>query len=202
MKKLSLAAVFFIFLSACAANRAVVKSDYNFSAVKVISVGNFTADAAYPSSGNAVKNSVMKYLLAMGYTVVANNKTKADAVVSGSVTTYLPNKKYLVRMPDYEKINNHHGQTVIYGGADIMEVGGSNVYDLGTAFGLGEDNRVIASNATVGISAYMTDAETGEVVWSDSYTYEGLDLSSALDGAVKYILKTIPKVSIQQEGSK
>ncbi|MDR1695339.1 MAG: hypothetical protein LBR69_01715 [Endomicrobium sp.] len=194
IKKFSVLAVFFIFTS-CAANRAVIRPDYDFSSVKTVMVGNFTsANDVYGTSGSAVQSAFIKYLLARGYKVVTDGRAGADVLIEGSVTMFQPDKKYLVRGPDREYY--------WYGGvytSDIVEIGGSNVYDLGTAFGIDGENRIIASNATVGVYAYMTDFGTGEVVWSDSFTYEGLDLSSALDGVVKYIIKTLPSEKVSQE---
>ncbi|MCL2390217.1 MAG: hypothetical protein FWC88_02185, partial [Endomicrobia bacterium] len=67
---------------------------------------------------------------------------------------------------------------------------------LGPAFGFNDGSRVIASNATVGVFAFMTDIRTGKVVWSISQTNEGLDLSSALDGVVRFMVRTIPRENV------
>ncbi len=193
IKKVPFLAVFFILFVSCASNRAVVRPDYDFASVKTVRVGKFSPDAMYPNSASAVQNAFMKNLLAKGYRIVADANSEADALIEGSVTTFQPDKKYLIRTPENDKRGRH--QPVIYTN-DVVEISGSNMYDLGTAFGLGEDNKIMASNATVGVYAYMVDAETGEVVWTDSYTYEGIDLSSALDGAVRYILRSLPRENI------
>jgi hypothetical protein len=192
IKKIFLLSVFFVLLSSCVVHRAVIKQDYNFAAVKTVCVGNF-ADAQYENSGVAVQSSFVKALMARGFNVVTGNKIKADVLIEGSLTTFQPDKKYLVRMPQYERRHRRHN--IVYDN-DIVEIGGSSMYDLGTAFGLGENNRIMVSNATVGINAYMVDTKTGEIVWSDSYTYEGLDLTAALNGAVRYIVRTIPMDNI------
>lgn len=192
MKRISFLVVFLFFVMSCATNRAVVKQDYDFSQIKTIRVENF-ADSGYENSGSVVKNAFVKQLLEKGYKVVVDKNLSADVVIEGSLTAYNPDKKYLVNDSSNEKRGRR--QTVVYNN-QITEIGGSNVYDLGTAFGMGKNSRVVASNATVGIYAYMIDAKTSEVIWSASYTYEGLDLSTALEGAVKYILRTIPQESI------
>jgi hypothetical protein len=200
IKKLFVPAVFFIFLSSCASTRAVIKKDYDFESVKTVKVGAFASDAEYVNSGSTVQSSFIRQLLAQGYSVKVDPNSHADVTIEGSVMTYTPDKKYLVRMPDENRYRSRrdarHSQSVVYT-SDITEISGSSMYDLGSAFGLGESNKIMASNATVGIYAYMVDNETGEIVWSDSYTYEGLDLASALDGAVKYILRSLPKTNMR-----
>ena len=203
-KLISFAVVLFLFTPACVTNRAVVRSDYNFAAIKTVRVGNFASGTSDDNSGIIVQNAFMKHLMIKGYRVVVDPKLPADVLIEGSVTAFLPDKKYLIRGTDTTRTSGHgrgrgqgrgRGYSSMYSN-DVVEISGSNMYDLGTAFGLGGNSKIMASNATVGIYAYMTDSTTGEVVWSDSYTYEGLDLSSALDGAVKYILRSVPKENI------
>lgn len=190
IKKIFLpSAVFFVqallVLSGCASPRAVVKAGYDFSSIESVKVGRFTSDVNYSNSGSAAQNAFISQLLSKGYNVKVGRDAEADAIIRGSVTTYAPDKKYLVRTSD------HNSYYTVYTN-DITEISGSTMYDLGSAFGINEPNKIMASNATVGIYAYMEDSATGEIVWSNSYTYEGLDLTSALDGAVKYILRSLP----------
>ncbi|MCL2485029.1 MAG: DUF799 domain-containing protein [Endomicrobia bacterium] len=186
IKKFSVLAVFFIFFMSCASNRAVIKQDFDFSAIRTVRVGNFSpANNVLSSSGDAVQSAFIRQLLARGFMVVVDPNAPADAVIQGSVLTFQPERRFLVRTSDNRRPGHWHGW-----GSDAIEVGGSNVYDLGPAFGM--DGRVIASNATVGISAHMTDVRTGKVVWSISFSYEGLDLNSALNGAVRFIVRTLP----------
>ncbi|MCL2144436.1 MAG: hypothetical protein FWH43_02950 [Endomicrobia bacterium] len=194
IKKIFFPAVFFIVLSACASPRAVIKQDYDFSSVKTVRVGNFISETEYSNSGSSVQSAFIRQLLAKGYRVKVDANTQADVFIEGSVTSYVPDKKYLVRLAEEDR---RHGRHAVYAG-DITEISGSTMYDLGSAFGLGEPNKIMASNATVGIYAYMVDSDTDEIVWSDSYTYEGLDISSALEGAVKYILRSLPRTSLSQ----
>lgn len=205
MKKIFFPAVFFLVLAACASPRAVIKKDYDFASVKTVKVGSFAADAEYSNSGSAVQSAFIRQLLAKGYRVKVDRNAETDVIIEGSITTYAPDKKYLVRLPEEDRFHNRRDtryvQPVIYT-SDITEISGSTMYDLGPAFGLGEPNKIMASNATVGVYAYMSDTKTGEIVWSDSYTYEGLDLSSALDGAVKYILRSLPTTNLEEKETK
>ena len=187
IKKLFPLAVFFIVLPACVSSRAVINHDFDFSSVRTVRVGNFTPDAQQLHSGSVVRNAFMRQLLAGGWTVIADGE--ADVLIEGAVTVFQPAQRYLVRTSDFDR--NHRHPVIVTN--DVVEISGSRMYDLGTAFGMGERNRIMASNATVGIFAHMTDLKTGKIVWSMSHTNEGLDLQAALDGAVRVILRTLPR---------
>jgi hypothetical protein len=175
IKNFVLSAVFFVFMTSCSLNRAVLKPGYDFSSVKSICVGIFTSNSAANNSGDAVQSSFVRQLLAKGYRVVTSASAGADVIIEGSVTSFQAERRYAVYVPERRR------------GREGGRRYGTNFYDLGTPFGV---NRVIASNAEVGVYAYMTDLRTGEIIWSDSYVYEGLDLPSALDGAVNSLIRT------------
>lgn len=196
LKIILIPAVFFLILSGCASTRAVIKQDYDFSSVKSVRVGRFTSNGNYSNSGSAVQNAFISQLLSKGYNVKTGRNAETDAVIRGSVTTYIPDKKYLVRQSGDGRV--YDGRDVYIYANDITEVGGGTMYDLGPAFGLNEPNKIMASNATVGVYAYMEDSATGEIVWAYSYTYEGLDLAAALDGAVKHILRSLPSSNLKK----
>ncbi|MDR1195964.1 MAG: hypothetical protein LBL00_05760 [Endomicrobium sp.] len=194
INKIFLPAVFFLIMSACASPQAVIKPDYDFASIRSVRVGRFTSNTDYSNSGSVVQNAFIRQLLAKGYNVKAGGReAESDVIIRGSVTTYTPDKKYLIRLPEDDGFGRG-AYPVIYT-SDITEISGSTMYDLGPALGLNEPNKIMASNATVGIYAHMEDSQTGEIVWSDSYTYEGLDLASALDGAVKRILRSLPSLN-------
>lgn len=183
---LSVCIVMLVF-SSCAVPRAAVKPGFDFSKIKSVKIGEFSSAASQPNSGAVIANAFMGELLQKGFVVRTSDSDSADAVLMGNVSEYQPNRRYLIKVDSRQ---NTTAQTVIV--QQPIELGGSNTYNLGSAFGLGDDNRIIVSNATVGISAYLKDTRTGEIVWSNSYTYEGLDLNTAVEGAVRYLLGSLP----------
>ncbi|MCL1972171.1 MAG: LPS assembly lipoprotein LptE [Endomicrobia bacterium] len=190
IKIISLAAAFFIFLTGCASNRAFIKQDFHFASIQTVRVGNFTPASGQPNSGSVVRSAFIRQLLERGYTIVTGD-SEADAVIEGSVISFMPERRFLITTPDHRSSGHNH---IFIHGNDMVEIGGSNVYDLGPAFGLGGGNsRIMASNATVGIAAHMIDTATGKIVWSNSQTFEGLDLISALNGAVRLLLRSLPR---------
>jgi hypothetical protein len=164
-------------------NRAVIKPGFDFSEVKTVRVGHFSKDKIYHKADYAVQTVFIQQLLAKGYNVVSDVNMKVDAVIEGSITDF-----------------RHERTDVVYGGWGFRDdvaydrrYYNDGFYDRGYGgFGV---NRIY-KNAVVGISAYMTDVKTGQVVWSDSCTNEGSNLEVALGGAVKSILKTLPQEEV------
>lgn len=172
-----------LFISSCASG-PVYKQDYDFSKIKTAYV------ETSQGSNNAIVNAIIKQLMIKGFNVKTTDSANVDIIVNCVVTEYQPSKKYLVRKPPEE--HTRSARDIVIYNTDPIEISGSSVYDLGSAFGI--DANIIASNATIGASLYIKDAKTGDVVWTNSYTYEGLDLSSAIDGVVRYILKSFPPI--------
>lgn len=174
-------------LFSCAYPRAAYKTGFDFSKIRTIGVGDFSSVGNEPNSGSVVANEFMRQLLSEGYSVKTADAQDADVIMVGNVNEYQPNRRYLINSGR----GNGRQQIVVL--QQPVELSGSTAYNLGTAFGLGEENKIIVSNATVGVSAYLKDAHTGEILWSNSYSYEGLDLNTALDGTVRYLLRTLPR---------
>lgn len=189
---LSVCIVMLIF-SSCAVSRAALKPGFDFSKIQSVKIGDFSSAANQPNSGAVIANAFMRELLLRGFAVKISDSDSADAVLMGNVSEYQPNRRYLIKVDNKQ---NAAAQTIVI--QQPIELGGSNTYNLGSAFGLGDDNRIIVSNATVGISAYLKDIRTGEIVWSNAYTYEGLDLNTAVEGAVRYLLGSLPKYCTPQ----
>jgi hypothetical protein len=166
----------------CATPGGAFKAGYDFSKIHSISIGEFSSSADQPNSGSVVAGEFAQELLSLGYSVKTSAQdTDIDAVIEGDVTEYLPNSRYLIP----SSVRAGRGAVVVQ---QPMPIGGSNVYNQGTSMGPGGGEQVVVSNATVGVSVRMKDSRTGEVIWANSYTYEGLDLNSALEGAVRYLL--------------
>ncbi len=181
----TLSAVLVVLTIGCATSKISYKSGYNFSGIKKIYVEEFKSSPDFGSAGNVVRDSFIRELMKSGYTVTEND-LEADGIIGGSIITFSPEKKYLIML---SKPGND-AKVVLH---QPIEIGGSNIYSFGSAFGLKEENQIIVSNATVGVSALMKDSKTSEIVWSNSFTYEGLTLDTALNGLIRYLVRTIPR---------
>ncbi|MDD5687033.1 MAG: hypothetical protein PHE88_04265 [Elusimicrobia bacterium] len=173
----------------CASNKAVVKKDFSFSNIKKIAILKLSGNG-----GEAVSNELIRQFISAGISVVDRTDVEyindikslgVDAVVSGNVLEFNPSNKLL--------IFKDKGNVII--SDKVYPISGTTVSPSGSALGI-EDASVFSVSASVSISAKITDVSLGEVVWSDSESYEALDINTAIGitvGSLKKSLKTIWK---------
>lgn len=191
MKKFPLSTRYFllaIVLTACAPTRLAIKPGYDFSQIKKISVEEFSGEG---ESGKIVQEEFIRQFLKKGFSVKgtakeAETKEMVDVLIGGTVTRYLPERKFLVYLG--EKTTDQ--KIIVY--PSLAEISGTSGYAWGRIAGL-EGSRILVTNATIGIAAKMVDSKSGEVIWADSYTYEGLDIQTATENVVRYFLRSLRK---------
>jgi len=177
--------IFNCFFSGCAATKTAVKNGFNFSGVKKVAVLKFSGNG-----GEAVSNEFIREFLASGVIVIDKSNIETvdikslgvDAVISGNVVEFNPSNKLL--------IFKEKGDIVI--SDRVYPISGTTVLPAGSAFGL-EDANVFSVSASVSVSAKMTDTATGEVVWSDSNSYEALDINTAVGLITSSFKKSLKK---------
>ncbi|MDI6641276.1 MAG: hypothetical protein QME68_03085 [Elusimicrobiota bacterium] len=186
----SLFSLFFALLSGCATTRVGLKLGYDFSKVRSVGIGSFVPFGEYKTSSEFVADEFARLLMQNGY-IVKRNEEGVDVVLEGSITQFAPSRKFLFYTTEPLEVDKEKKVVVVT--PQMLEIGGSNVYSLGYAFGLGRNAQILISNATVGITARLIDTSTREIVWTNSFTYEGLDIQSATETAVRYLVKSIIK---------
>ena len=126
--------------------------------------------------GTAAADEFVKQLVRTGVEVT-DARHPGDVILKGSVTEYMPNNQLMVILSDDNPIVSPSSQATPEGAA------------------LGAHQAQMASViATVGIQARLIDASTKKIVWADSYSYEGLDLSAALGAAVGSLTRSLRRV--------
>ncbi|MBU2567387.1 MAG: hypothetical protein KJ967_01260 [Elusimicrobia bacterium] len=174
-------------LSGCVSHpRVAIKRGYDISKIKTIGLGRFTNFANYENSGDVARDEFARQLILMGF-IVKQSEEGVDAVLEGGISQFAPSKKYLFYAG--EKQPGVTTQVVV--SAPAIEISGSNVYYLGRAFGLRDESQILVSNATVGISARLIDTATNEIIWTNSFTYEGLDVQMAVENVVNFLVRSI-----------
>ncbi len=160
-----------LFLAAgCAPHRVVVNPVFDFSKIRRISVAPFDGPG-----GPAATDAFVKGLLETGIEVT-DAKHPGDVILKGSVTEYKPTMQLMVFLGD--------DYPVIMAGAQVTP----------EAATLGAHRAQVASIiATVGIQAHVMDASTHNIVWADSYSYEGLDLPTALGATVGALTRSLKR---------
>jgi hypothetical protein len=159
-----------------------VKPGYNFAKIQRISVHPFEGPG-----GPAVTDEFVRQLVGTSLEVT-DQKHSGDVILTGSVTDYKPTTKLMVFLGN-TSVLTPGGQAVVVSNP-VVSVGGSQVTPEGPALGL-PNTQVVSVSATVGVIARLVDSSTGNIVWSDTYTYEGLDTTSALDAVIGSLLKSL-----------
>ncbi|MDR1474446.1 MAG: hypothetical protein LBS38_01980 [Endomicrobium sp.] len=167
-----------LFLSSCIINNAIIKPDYDFSKVKSIRVNQFSSGKRYRGISDAVQNAFIQDLLAKGYDIVSDTNVKVDCVIDGSVTSFYRIREEWIDNDFYYGYAGRYRRRYRWAGMPIY------------------DGVIYNNTVTIGISTRMTDVETGQVVWSDSFNNESWDEDSAINGVVKVVLKSLPKEKV------
>jgi len=173
-----------LFIFSCTP-RVAIKPGFDFTQVKSVGIGDFISYGNFNNSAELVKDEFTRQLIKMGYNV-KRGKEGMDYIFEGTVTEFSPTKRYLFYFGDKDK------QQQIIIGTLGLEISGSNVYSLGSAFGL-KDSEILVSNATCGLTARLVDTKTGEIIWTNSFSYEALDIQYAVEGVVSYLLRSLVK---------
>jgi curli biogenesis system outer membrane secretion channel CsgG len=190
-------------LCGCATNLQVaVNPKADFSAVRRVAVVSFGGP-----QGDSAADAMTQYLVAYGADVVERQRLQAvlgeqqlgasgaldpatvkrvgkvlgvDALVIGTVSDLTPSRSYVVQ----------NGSVVV---GSVTPIEGRNVYAVGGVPG-SPDSQVIASAATVGLTARMVDVETGSILWSAMMNYEGFDTSSAMRSIAQSMVASLVPV--------
>lgn len=177
-----------LFLSNCAAPRFALRRGYDISKVKSISIGQFLPYKEYPTSADMVRNEFARQLLKHGY-VVKFDTNNVDIILTGTVIQFSPSRRYLLYLGEETTAQD---KTVVIT-QTAMEISGTNIYSIGSAFGLGGRGQILVSNATIGVTAKLVDSVTKELIWTDSFVYEALDIQTATEAVVNYLLRPLVK---------
>lgn len=157
-------------LSGCATTAGPVKkATYDFGRVKRVALGTFTG-----LGGTEVGREFVKQLLASGF-VVTDKPQTADAVLSGTVTDYRALNQMLVFLgtatfPGPKDAPIEIVNPIVSGEAQTSEA---------TALTLPK-TQMMMTTASVGVNAQLNDVKTGDLIWANSYSYEGLNMPSAI----------------------
>ena len=162
----------------CAAQPVVVNPAFDFSKVRRISVAPFDGQG-----GQAVSDELVRQLVGTGIEVT-DARHAGDVVLRGSVIEYKTNNQLMVFLGDDNPVVSPSSQATPEG------------------IPLSAHKAPVASVlASVGIQTRLTDA-SNRIVWADSYSYEGLDLPTALGATVGSLMRSLKRVVPQMRKPK
>ena len=172
-------------LSACAP-KAAIKPAFVMSKVHRVAVLPFDGNG-----GPSVANEFIRQLLANGFEV-SDRTQGVDAVLSGAVTVYKPGDKLMVVLGHTTTVNGA-GQTVDVANP-VVSLNGSQVTAGSPSM---PNSQIVAVNASVEVTAKLSHAASGNVIWGDEFSYEGLEVQDAVQVVVDSLVKSLHRMITQ-----
>lgn len=113
-------------------------------------------------------------------------------------TRYQPDQKYVINQAPGQTSTYYPSPTSPYND-NRTQIGAFNAVPTpmgtrttGTTMGPGPQQQILISNASVGMTAQMLEAATGNIIWTGAYTYEALDVESAAEGVASNLVASLP----------
>lgn len=206
----------FFVLTACATPQVAYNPHFDFASIKRVAVVSFAG-----SDGSVAADMMTQSLVAHGANVIERQQLNAvlneyhlaasgildpstvqqvgkilgvDALFVGTVVASSPSQSYVVT-------NTNSGYPPGYPGggmygygmpSQVTPIAGNNIYSQGSVIGI-PGSQIVTSAAQVSMVSRMVDVQTGQILWSASMTYQGLDrLSAITDIANSFINSLVP----------
>jgi len=141
------------------------------------------------AGGQEVADEFVRELVRTGLEVT-DAQHPGDAILGGIVTEYKPNSTLMVFLGKTTLIAPG-GQSVVLNNP-IVSPGASQAVPESNEAGA-QTAQVAAVSAVVGVTARLTDAASGKILWSGSYAYEGFDLHGALQPVVAFMMQSLAR---------
>lgn len=182
-------------LSSCASYpRAASKPGFNFSSIQTVEI----------QAKESLSPLISRELLELGVSPLSSNKGlrgKGDAILKIALAREHPERRYVIQTAK-KKISSsvstaRSGEETVNSvsfedeptQAPIEVQGG---FPHTQTFLGAPESKIIATYAQVSLTAELIRPQNAEIVWAGSFAYEGVDLDSALEGAVRGLIRQIP----------
>ena len=190
---------FFIFLFSCWNNSLdpAINSKFNFREVGTLEIDFINDHSSLSGSGDMVLSSLTYNFLKFGYNVNISDRQNSTIILgSGSkvlllsclITEFTDSKMIVVPFRHEDK---GYTKTVVTQSSkenveEKQESSQSQTSTTTTHAGkVKEGERVTYTQSRVGIILKMTDKNTGDLVWSNSFWYSGLEIQRTIESCVK-----------------
>ena len=190
---------FILFCSNCA-NSPAINDKYDFNSVKSIKIDKISDYLNFPGSGEIMEDNLSFIFMKNGFNVsqTSNNGTVISLNEQGintlklscTLTEYTDRETILIpyRVEDKGSI-----ETIITQTTD-SEKGTTNSITTNDGGSIQETGKLEYTQARVGIILKIKDEKTGLLVWTHSYWYSGIELSSTAQICAKNSVRLIKKL--------
>jgi len=198
-----------IFLFSCwsGSQDPAISSKYDFKTVGTLEIASIDDYPSALGSGDMVLSSISYNFLKYGYNVNTSDVNKSMVTVGKSSKTLLLSciiteftDSKMVVVPFRHEDRGYTKTVVTQSSKDDEENKKSESSQSQTstttthAGKIKEGERVTYSQSRVGIVLKMTDRDTGDLVWSNSYWYSGLEMQRTIESCVKTGIYQIKKL--------
>ena len=204
--------LFFYFIVFCSCwNNSLnpaVNSRYNFNTIGTLEIENIDDYPSSPGSGELILSSLTYNFLKYGYNVNVSNIDNSTISISNNpdnlllsciITEFTDSKMIVVpfRHEDkgYTRTVVTQEQSTELEENQNSELGQTQTSTTTTHAGkIKEGKRITYSQSRVGIMLQLKDQKSGELVWSNSYWYSGLEMQRTIESCVKSGVYQIKKL--------
>ena len=175
-----------------------ISSNFNFRTVGTLEIENINDYPSLPGSGDMVLSSLSYNFLKYGYNVnISDINNSMVTVGNGSKTLLLSciitefTDSEMVVIPYRHEDRGYTKTIVTQSSKDDEENKKSESSQSQTstttthAGKVKEGERITYTQSRVGIMLKMTDQDSGDLVWSNSYWYSGLEMQRTIESCLK-----------------
>ena len=184
-----------------------ISSNFNFRTVGTLEIENINDYPSLPGSGDMVLSSLSYNFLKYGYNVnISDINNSMVTVGNGSKTLLLSciitefTDSEMIVIPYRHEDRGYTKTIVTQSSKDDEENKKSESSQSQTstttthAGKVKEGERITYTQSRVGIMLKMTDQDSGNLVWSNSYWYSGLEMQRTIESCLKTGVYQIKKL--------
>ena len=195
----------FLFYNNCS-HAPAINEAYDFSMVKKINIAKIADFSKRLGSGQVMEDNISFMFMKNGFNVsqIADNRTVINLNYSGennltlscTLTEYTDRETILIpyRVEDRGSIETTITQSSESNGNDQNAIATTSTTTTTDGGSIQESRKLEYTQARVGIILKLKDEKTGLLVWTHSYWYSGIELSSTAQVCARNSVGLISKL--------
>ena len=186
-----------IFLTVGCFDAPAINESYNFDLASVINLDKIADHINRPGSGQIMEDNISLMFMKNGFNVSQlNNKGKRTLTLSCTLTDYTDRETILIpyRLEDKGTIETTITQSSASSGSEKNAIATTSTTTTTDGGSIQESGKIEYTQARVGVILKIKDEETGLLVWTHSYWYSGIELSSTTQICAKNSVGLISKL--------
>ena len=196
----------FIFFNSNCTNPPAINDKYDFKSAKFIKIDKISDYLNFPGSGKIMEDNLSFIFMKNGFNVSQTNNNSAvislneqginTLKLSCTLTEYTDRETILIpyRVEDKGSIETIITQTTDSEKGTTNSITTTSTTTTNDGGSIQETGKLEYTQARVGIILKIKDEKTGLLVWTHSYWYSGIELSSTAQICAKNSVRLIKKL--------